>query len=354
MLLLPCPSGRSGSTVEVPSPQSHLSRQMRPRTFPGQFAQPLDHPRRRVRLAATSLALVLTSVLGGALTGCAREQSAVDGPLLVFAAANMRDAMTDLARRHYAAGGDSAVLVFGSTGDLATQIANGAPADLFFAADSEAIEQLSAAGHLIERSRAFYAVGRLAVLARCTRADTAASADANSFGAMQQDGACPRLTLTDLATDSLRTIAIADPSHAPYGRAAQQALQRAGLWDAVRPKLVFGANISQAELFVTSGNADAGIVALSVLQENGSRDGQRHIPQHGNRHSKRAYTLIDASLHDALVQSVAIVSRSNRVPDAAAFIAYVQSEAGRDVLKRYGFELPTSGTTSGTTSARSR
>ncbi len=265
----------------------------------------------------------LSVFLSLALMACARRDSAESAPLLVFAAANLRDALIDIARDHRAAGGDSAVLVFGSTGDLATQITNGAPADLFFAADAETIDQMAVDGSVADSSRRVYAVGRLAVIARCTLADTS-GLNKRATRPTAVSIACPRLTLQDLAWDSLRTIAIADPSHAPYGRAAKQALERAGIWNVVQPKLVLGANISQAELFVRSGNADAALVALSLLQ----------------RDSARVFSMVDASLHEPLSQSVAIVSRSSRQDAARAFVTYLQSPAGRAVMERYGFTVP--------------
>ena len=279
--------------------------------------------------------------IGLMLSACTCSAPADQEPLLVFAASDLRDALTEITRDHRAAGGDSAVLVFGSSGELSTQIANGAPADLFFAANAEVIDALAARGSIVESSRDAYAIGRLAVIARCTRADTINTVSRHRpdrvNGANRENranreaetetttgGECPRITLADLVSDSLRTIAIADPSHAPYGRAAQQALERAGLWDAVRPKLVLGANISQAELFVTSGNADAGIVALSLLQ----------------RSPGRVYTIVDSSLYDPLIQTVALVARSRRQDAARALVAYMRSSAGRAVMDRYGFSPP--------------
>lgn len=275
-------------------------------------------------------------VLATALVACARPERDRP-PLLVFAASDLRDALTEIAAAHRAAGGDSAVLVFGSTGDLATQIANGAPADLFFAANAEAIDMLAARAGIVDSTRQLYAVGRLAVIARCTRADTGrTSAEALGRGvgseapgsssrtSTGETPACPSIELTDLAADRVRTVAIADPSHAPYGRAAQQALERAGLWESVGPKLVLGANISQAELFVTTGNADAGIVAVSLL----------------HRGTRRPYTPVESSLHDPLLQTVAVVARSPRPNAARTLIAYLQSPAGRSVMERYGFAPP--------------
>jgi len=275
---------------------------------------------RRRALAPCVLALLAISIV---LSACARRDASHVEPLLVFAASDLRDALREIARDYRAAGGDSAVLVFGSTGDLATQIANGAPADLFFAANAEAIDALAVSGSIVDSTREVYAIGRLAVIARCTRADTS-HGSVTRRAREHSSGVCPRLSLTDLLSDSLRTIAIADPSHAPYGRAAQEALENAGVWKAVKPKLILGTNISQAEIFVTSGNADAGIVALSLMARGGAR----------------VYTVVDASLHAPLMQTVAIVSRSTRQRAARSFVTYMVGAGGRAVMDRYGFSPP--------------
>lgn len=256
-----------------------------------------------MRLAAL-VALCLT-------TACARGDGG-DAPLVVFAASDLRDALGELARDHRAAGGDSLVLVFGSTGDLAAQVAGGAPADLFFAANAQAIDALGAQGLVVDSTRVVYAEGRLAIVAAC---DTTAGRGA---------APCRAPSLAELASPAVRTVAIADPSHAPYGMAARQALERAGLWDAVRPRLVLGANVSQAEQFVATGNADAGIVALSLVL----------------RTPGRPHEVVDAALHDPLRQTVAVVATSRRQDAAGRFLAHLRSPRGQAVMHRYGFTTP--------------
>ena len=246
------------------------------------------------------------TVLGAA---CARaDRPARPGaPLLVYAASDLRYALADAARHYRAAGGDSVVLVFGSTGNLTTQIENGAPADLFFAANAEAIDTLAAHHLVVDGTRAVYAVGRLALVARCAVPDP-----------------CPTPALADLAAPAVKVVSIADPSHAPYGRAARQALERAGLWPRVQPKLVLGANITQAYEFVQTGNADAGLVALSLVL---------HTPG-------RSYTLVDSALYDPLRQTVAVPTTSPRAAAAVRFLRWVRSGAGQATMRGYGFEGP--------------
>lgn len=250
----------------------------------------------RFTLCAAVVALVCAS--------CTSE-SAADGPLVVFAASDLRDALRDVADTYRAAGGDSAVLVFGSTGDLRVQITNGAPADLFFAANADAIDSLAAHDRIIASTRTVYAIGRVALIARCPTHVTP----------------CPTLRFADLADAAVKSVAIAEPSHAPYGLAAKQALERAGLWSRVEPKLVRGANVSQAEQFVSTGNADAGLVALSLVL----------------RTPGRVYTLVDSSLHAPLLQTVAVIRGSAHREAATRFLAYLASDAGQATMKRFGF-----------------
>ena len=242
----------------------------------------------------------------------------------MFAAADLRDALADVARAYRAAGGDSAVLVFGSTGDLATQLANGAPADVFFAANASAVDGLAARRRVVDGTRAVYALGRLALVARCPVPGRLGAATPAGAGSGRGTTRCPTLTLADLGGPLVRTVAVANPAHAPYGVAAREALERAGLWTRVRPKLVLGANISQAEQFVASGNADAGLVALSLVL----------------RAPGRPYTLVDSALHEPLRQTAVVIAGTARAAGAERFLRYVTGPAGQRVMRRYGFTLP--------------
>ncbi|MBI2154558.1 MAG: molybdate ABC transporter substrate-binding protein [Candidatus Rokubacteria bacterium] len=228
-----------------------------------------------------------------------------DAPsLTVFAAADLGFAFKEIVPRFEKSVGARVSLVLGSSGNLATQIEHGAPADVFFSADQAFVERLAARGAVIAESRAVYAQGRIVL------------ATARSFG--------PRLTdLRQLGDARIRHVAIANPLHAPYGRAAEEALRKVGLWDAVKPKLVYGENIRHALQFVQSGAAEAGIVALSVAS----------VPE-------VEWTLIDASLHTPLHQAAAVVKRTSRPELGLAFIQFVNGPEGRSIMKRYGFRLP--------------
>jgi len=282
------------------------------RVVPLRRTFPLERHSAMPLTALSRLTRLLVASFVGLATGCTTRERPAAPLLVIFAAADLRDALGDLARAYRAAGGDSVTLVFGSTGDLATQIVNGAPADLFFAANAAAIDDLAAKQLVVDSTRRVYAIGRLAVVTRCDSADARAR--------------CTPLSLADLAHPTVKTIAIADPAHAPYGMAAKQALERAHLWTSVQGKLVLGANIAQADQFVTTGNADAGIIALSLAL----------------RAPGRPYVLVDSALHDALRQTVAVLSASPHRASAMAMLQYVTGAPARVVMTRYGFAMPDS------------
>ena len=243
-------------------------------------------------------------------------------PIIVFAAANLRFAIADVVEAWQLAGrdinarnsgignrGDSAVLVFGASGDLTTQILNGAPADVFLAADEASLQKLSDAKLLVDSTRTVYAIGQLAVIAHCEK---------------ENKSLCPRVSLRDLVKSEFRVVAIAEPSHAPYGAAARQALQRAAIWKSVEPRLVFGANITQAYRFVTTGNADAGVVALSLVLA-----------------SSYPYELVDSLLYDPIRQSAAVISSTMQREKAVRFMRFLESSEGQSIMRGYGLAKPT-------------
>ena len=224
--------------------------------------------------------------------------------LTVFAAADLAFAFKEIVPRFEKATSTKVTLVLGSTGNLSRQIEHGAPADIFFAADQSFVARLAAKGILIAETQALYARGRI-VLATQKR-----------FG--------PKLVeLRDLLNPRIRHVAIANPLHAPYGKAAEEALKNVGVWEALKPKLAYGENIRHALQFVETGAAEAGIVAISVAK----------VPEVD-------WTLIDASLHAPLNQAAAVVKRSPRPELGLAFIQLVNGPEGREIMKRCGFLLP--------------
>ena len=236
------------------------------------------------------------------LVACGRTPA--DPALTVSAASDLTLAFEELGTMYETETGTPVVFNFGSTGKLAQQIEQGAPVDLFAAANTAYVERLAAAGRLLPGSVQPYARGRLALW---THADA-------SFR--------PR-ALADLLDPAVKRIAIANPEHAPYGMAARQALQSAGVWEAIQPKLVLGENVRQTLQFAETGNVDVAIVALSLCL---TTDG--------------AWTLVPEDLHDPIDQSLAIVAGSPRPEAARRFIALLRSPRGQAVLRRYGFTLP--------------
>lgn len=224
--------------------------------------------------------------------------------LTVAAAADLQFAFNEIARLFEDQTGHKVTLVFGSTGQLAQQIENGAPYDLFAAANIDYVHQLAEKNLVLEDSVSLYARGRIVL------------ASNNQAGISVTD-------LTALLNPQIKHIAIANPEHAPYGVAAKQALEAAGLWEAVEPKLVFGENVRQALQYVQTGDAEAGIIALSVA----------NVPE-------ITWNLIDESLHQPLDQALAIVSSSPQPDLAGQFASFINSISGRPIMRRYGFILP--------------
>lgn len=253
---------------------------------------------------AASVVELLTPEFLPLASETAASRDPAQAELTVAAAADLQFAFTDLARLFEEQTGHKVTLVFGSTGQLAQQIENGAPYDLFAAANIDYIHQLAEKELVLEESLALYARGRI-VLA------------ANRKAGVQV------LELKDLLDPRIQHIAIANPEHAPYGVAARQALEAAGIWEAIEPKLVLAENVRQALQYVQTGDAEAGIVALSVA----------NVPE-------IHWTLIDDQLHRPLDQALAIVAASPHPDLAGQFAKFINSESGRPVMRRYGFILP--------------
>lgn len=224
--------------------------------------------------------------------------------LTVAAAADLQFAFTDIGALFEKETGQKVTFVFGSTGQLAQQIENGAPYDLFAAANISFVDDLVKKNLVIKDTEALYARGRI-VLA-VNRASGAAAT-----------------TLDDLLSDKITHIAIANPEHAPYGMAAKEALQSVGLWEKVQPKIVYGENVRQTLQFVQTGDAQAGIVSLSVA----------NVPE-------ITWSLIDSTMHNPLDQALGVISSSPHQDLARRFAAFINGPEGRPIMKKYGFILP--------------
>lgn len=240
-----------------------------------------------------------------ATAGCHRAAAPEPPPITVAAAADLSRAFREIGDGFEKRSGRKVVFSFGSSGLLARQIAEGAPFDLYAAANQSYVDDVVRAGACEGSTRALYARGRIVLWTR------------------RGASVARPVTVADLASPRYARIAIANPEHAPYGRAAEQALRKAGVWEAVRPRLVYGENVQQALQFAVSGNAEVAIVALSLAVVS---DGE--------------YTPIDAALHEPLAQSL-VVCRHGAASQAAGDLAsYIGSPEGRAIMRRHGFALP--------------
>lgn len=231
--------------------------------------------------------------------GAAKEIKVAAASDLAFAFAEVGEAF-----EHQT--GTKVTFTFGSSGNLAKQIANGAPYDVFAAANAAFVDDTVTAGSCDGATKAMYARGRIVVWTKTG------------------GGAPAPKSLADLKDERFKKIAIANPEHAPYGKAARQALEKLGIWDAVQPRLVFGENIQQTLQFAQTGNADAAIAALSLALA--SKDGD--------------YLLIDDSLHAPLDQAMVACTHGASFSAGKQFTAFVSSDAGHALMKRHGFLLP--------------
>lgn len=254
-----------------------------------------------------ALAVVAVLAVGLLVTGLAvrpagsAPERAVGDELLVAAASDLQYAFGELGKAFAEATGVEVQFTFGSSGQLAKQIVNGAPYDLFASANVEFVDEVIAAGRGVAATKQTYAYGRIVIWAEKRR----------------------YRSLTDLLDPRIRYIAIANPEHAPYGRAAEQALKHARVYARVKRKLVYGENIADTLRLVKTGNADVGIVALSLAIVSGGR-----------------YVEIAPRRYKPLEQALVVTATGERGALAQRFARFVMGERGRVVMRRYGFFLP--------------
>jgi molybdate transport system substrate-binding protein len=249
----------------------------------------------RLGMAACLLPLLLAA--------CGRPAVETGGdPLLVLAASDLQYALPEIATHYQREKGREVRFVLGSTGNLASQIEQGAPADLFLSANERFVDRLEERGLTVAETRRTYAVGRLAIV--------------------WAPGVPPLETVSELGEGDYSAVAIANPEHAPYGLAARQTLEAMGVWEALEGRLVLAENIAQAHHFVRSGNADVGLVALGVV-----------IGVPGTEH-----LVVPDDLHLPLRQTGVVLAASVDRDAAGDFLDYLVGSAGQRVLRRYGFE----------------
>lgn len=245
--------------------------------------------------------IFVTLILLLALLSACAPAPTPPAELTVAAAADLQFAFSEIGALYEQQSGIKVTFSFGSTGQLAQQIENGAPFDLFAAADRSYVDDLAAKNLIRPESVALYARGRIVL-------------------AVNRQAGVQAISLNDLLSDKISRIAIANPEHAPYGRAAMQALKAAGVWEKISAKLVYGENVRQTLQFIQSGDAQVGIVSLSVAS----------VPE-------ITWTLIDDSLHEPLDQALGILVSSAQPDQAARFAAFINGPQGRPIMQKYGF-----------------
>ena len=233
--------------------------------------------------------------------------AALAGSLTIAAAADLKFAMDEIVAAFRKAHPDDIIdLSYGSSGKFHTQIQQGAPFDLYFSADIAFPKGLEEKG-LSAGPTQPYAIGRI-VLWSNVRDVT-------------------QMTLRDLVDPTIRKIAIANPQHAPYGKRAEEALRSVGIWDQLQDRLVRGENIAQTAQFVQTGNAEVGIIALSLALN-------PTLAEAGGYH------LIDDRLHEPLEQGFIITRRAADNPLAKTFAYFMDEPEARKIMIHYGFVLP--------------
>lgn len=232
---------------------------------------------------------------------------------VIAAAADLNFAVTELAAAFKAETGKEVKLSFGSTGNFATQIREGAPFQVFMAADQKFIADLHSEG-FTKNEGDLYAEGRIVLMVP-------------HGSVLKADEAMDDLA-AKLDAGEITRFAIANPEHAPYGQRAEEALKHRGLWDKVQPRLVLGENVSQAAQFALSGNAEGGIIAYSLALAPEVR-------------SKGEFALIPHDWHEPLLQRMALLK--NAGPIAEEFYSFMKTPKAREIMKKYGFVLPTEG-----------
>lgn len=229
---------------------------------------------------------------------------------IIAAAADLQFALEDIAAAFKADSGQSVKLAFGSSGNFARQIRQGAPFQMYLSADEDYVLQLAKHG-FTRGEGALYAVGRIVIIVP-------------HGSPLKADGSLEDLRAS-LGDGRVTRFAIANPEHAPYGKRAEEALRHKRLWATIRPKLVFGENVSQAAQFATSANAQGGIIAYSLALA-------PRVKALGS------FALIPAQWHAPLRQRMVLLK--NAGPVAERFFAYVQQPAARAIFRKYGFVLP--------------
>jgi molybdate transport system substrate-binding protein len=259
---------------------------------------------RKLYVAGWAAALILC--VGGQL---ALPPNAVAEEIAIAAASDLNFAIKDVIAEYEKATGHHVKLSLGSSGNFYAQIQNGAPFDLYFSADIAYPKKLEEAGLIVPGSVYRYAIGRIVLWTNhASRRDVSKGMDV-------------------LRDPAVKKIAIANPKHAPYGRAAVAAMQHFKVYDEAKDRLVLGENISQAAQFIESGACDVGVIALSLALAPTMK-------------AAGTYWEIPSDAHPPLEQGAAILKSSKQQETAKQFVEFMRGTQGQEIMKRYGFMLP--------------
>lgn len=254
-----------------------------------------------MRISVRLICLLLAIVSAFLMQGCHENGEGQDETreIVVAAASNLTDVFGEMGRAFTQKTGVRVTYSFGATADLAKQIENGAPFDVFAAADVKHVDELAEKNLLLAETRALYARGRLVLW-------------------IPEGSGAKVERLEDVS--SLNRVAVAKPDVAPYGAAAVEALRALKVWEKVEPKVVYGQNVTQVKQFAASGNADAAFIPRSLVK---TGEGQA--------------IEVEESLHRPVDQAIAVVRASSRHGEARRFVEFVLSDEGRALLERYGY-----------------
>jgi molybdate transport system substrate-binding protein len=256
-----------------------------------------------------NLCFVLCVGLLAAIGGAAFTVQASAEEIAIAAASDLNFAIKDLIIEYEKVTGNHVKLSLGSSGNFYAQIQNGAPYDLYFSADIGYPKKLEEAGLTVPGSLYRYAVGRIVLWTNhSSRRDVAKG-------------------LEILRDPAIKKIAIANPKHAPYGRAAVAAMQHFKVYEEAKDRLVLGENISQAAQFIESGACDVGVIALSLALAPTMK-------------AAGTYWEIPSEAHPPLEQGAAILKSSRQQKTAQQFVEFMQGQSGQEIMSRYGFTLP--------------
>jgi len=255
--------------------------------------------------------LCLAALFGGLLLGLeATAPARTQNVPVVAAASDLQFALAEVAAAFTQETEREVTLTFGSSGNFFRQILQNGPFQMFLSADEQLVFDLAAKGFTVDDGT-LYAVGRIVIIAP-------------HGSPLKADGSLADLKAA-LADGRVKKFAIANPAHAPYGRRAEEALRHLGLWDAIKDRLVFGENVSQATQFATSGATQGGIIAYSLaLSPDVSKPG--------------TYALIPYDWHEPLRQRMVLIKGAGET--AQQFYAFMQGPSARAIMRRYGFVLP--------------